>query len=118
MVEVVARPPQLDGCWKTWAETPIDVMLRTEVDSGALHTRRRFTGRAFTAQVSVTLKAELHEIFMQWFNANQQQGAAATYVTDPQGNQVVVQWISVPVINWIDRNAFTASVTIYHGAHM
>ena len=117
MVDIVARPPQLDGCWKTWVETPVDVVLRTDMDSGAIHTRRRFTGRSYIVDATVTLKAELYDIFMQWFNTNQQQGAAATYVTDPQGNQVVVQWTAPPVIGWVDKNAFQATVQMYHGAH-
>ena len=117
MVEIVARPPQLDGCWQTWNETPIDVILRTEVDSGALHTRRRFTGRSFTVSAQVTMKVEFYEIFMQWFNANQKQGAAATYVTNPQGDQVVVQWTAPPQISWPDKKVFVASVAMYHGGH-
>ena len=117
MVDIVARPTQLDGCWKVWNEEAIDVMLRTEVDSGALHTRRRFTGRAKIVRASVNLPVELYLIFMDWFNVDQQQGAAATYVVNPLGEEEVMQWTAPPKISWPDPKMFTAQVEMYHGAH-
>ena len=116
-MDIGQRPTQLSGCWKTWSEQAVDVMLRTEVDSGALHTRRRFTGRSWIAQASVTLKKEFYQAFMDWFNVEQQQGAALTYVVDPTGAEVLVQWTAPPQITWTDANAFTASVVMLHGAH-
>jgi len=116
MVDIVARPSELHGCWKTWNEDPVDVILRTDMDSGALHTRRRFTGRSRVVQASVVIGAELYNAFMDWFNVDQQQGAAATYVVNPQGVEEVFQWTAPPKISWPDPKAFQATVIMYQGA--
>jgi len=116
-MEIGTRPGQLDGCWQTWQEQDVDVIARTDMESGALHTRRRFTGTSRIVQVSVRLPAELYQIFMTWFRVNQQQGAKATYVMTPYGTEEVFQFTSAPAINWIDPKVFQASVTLYQGAH-
>ena len=116
-MDVGLRPVGLDGCWKTWQETPVDIVLRTEMDSGALHTRRRFTGRSRVVQATVTLPASDYQSFMDWFNVDQQQGAIATRVKTPYGTEEVFQWTAPPQISWNDVKAFTANVAMYQGAH-
>ena len=116
-IEVGARPGQLDGCWQSWSEADVDVVARTEMESGALHTRRRFTGVSRIVQASVTLPANLYQAFIDWFHVNQRQGAIATYVVTPYGDEEVFQFTGPPQINWVDSRAFKATVTMYQGAH-
>lgn len=115
-MEVGSRPASLSGCWKTWEESDIDNVIRTEMDSGLLHTRRRFTGTAKRVIASVTLPRNLYQDFMSWFRVDQQQGAVATTVINPLGEEVIYQWVTPPKINWIDPNAFTATVEMYQGS--
>lgn len=117
-ITVSTRPPQLDGCFKTWDEQAVDVVDRTKFDTGNLRTRRRFTGRAFTIQASVTLKNELYPVFKTWFEVNQRQGAVATTVKDPLGNDLVVQFVEPPTYAFgaPGTGVFTATVKMYHGA--
>lgn len=113
--DVASRPAQLDGCWKTWNEEDVDVMLRTNTESEALHLRRRFTSRARLAQVSVTLPAEKYAIFRDWWLINQQQGLRSTWVKTPYGDEEAWLWIAPPKISWNDAKAFTATVSMYRG---
>ncbi len=116
-ITIGARPATLDGCWKTWQEEDVDMVIRTDMESGAVKTRRRFTGHGRVITASVTLPAKLYNDFMvNWFRINQRQGAIATKVVTPQGNEETVQWTAPPKINWIDKNAFTATVTMQTGA--
>ena len=115
-MDIGARPGELDGCWQSWQEKDIQQVIKTEMDSGALHTRRRFTGVSRVVNASVTLEAGLHDIFMTWFRVNQQQGAIPTYVVNPQGVEEVFQWLEPPQINWVDKNAFIATVQMYQGS--
>jgi hypothetical protein len=114
--DVASRPAGLDGCWKTWSEQDVDVVIRTDMDNGAMKTRRRFTGTNRTAEVTVTMPATLYTLFMQWFRVNQRQGAKATWVTTPYGTQEAWQFTAPPSISWPNKNAFTASVTMFRGA--
>ena len=116
-MDIGTRPGQLDGCWQTWDEQDVDVVARTEMESGALHTRRRFTGRSRIVRASVKLPASLYSTFMDWFHVNQQQGAAATYVMTPYGAEELFQWTAPPQIAWVDKNVFQATVSMYQGAH-
>ena len=115
-MEIGSRPASLSGCWKTWDEEDIDVVLRTEMDSGLLHTRRRFTGVSTIVTATVTLEASLYGDFMSWFRVDQQQGGVATLVVNPQGQEEVYQWLGPPKISWPDTNAFTAVVQMYQGS--
>ena len=115
-MDIGARPAALSGCWSSWVELDIDNVIRTEMDSGALHTRRRFTGTAMRVKVSGTFPANQRDAFRTWFRINQRQGTIPTYVVDPEGNEVVFQWIGTPQISWKDSNAVQVSVTMYQGA--
>ena len=116
-IEVGPRPTTLSGCWSSWNESDVDVVIRTEMASGALHTRRRFTGISRVVTASVTLKAALYGDFMAWFHDNQRQGAIATWVVPPYGGEEKFQWTGPPKITWPDPNAFQATVTMYQGAY-
>lgn len=116
-IEVGTRPAQLHGCWRTWDEQDISAVIATEMESGVLHTRRRFTGVSRVANVSVTYPKALYSIFMDWFRINQKQGSIATWVVTPYGDEEVFQFTSPPKISWPDPEAFSVSVTLFQGAH-
>jgi len=115
-IEIGERPAQLSGCWSSWQEQDVDTVLRTDMDSGAVHTRRRFTGVSRLVTASVTLKAALYQDFMDWYRITQRQGAIATRVVTPYGAEEVFQWAGPPNISWPDTKAFTASVSMYQGS--
>lgn len=74
MVNFVKRPANIDGCWSAWAERDQAQFIRTQMESGKVKVRRRTTGVHRTAEVSVTLKAELYDDFMHWFRVLCQAG--------------------------------------------
>ena len=117
-IQVGTRPAQLDGCWQSWTETDIDVVAKTEFESGAVRTRRRFTGIQKRIEATVTLKVELYDTFMDWFHINQRQGAIGTTVKDPLGRDLVVQWLAPPKIDFgkPGDGTFKASVLMWRGA--
>lgn len=116
-IAIGIRPPQLNGCWKTWQEQDVDNVIKTDMESGTVKTRRRFTGTAKLVTATVILPASLHSVFMQWWRVNQRQGAIATRVKTPYGTDEVFQWMKPPTISWIDKNAFSATVEMWQGAH-
>jgi len=116
---VGTRPAELHGCWKDWQEKDVDVVLRTEMESGAVHTRRRFTGRSRVVQASVTLPAAKYPFFRDWFLINQQQGAIPTYVITPYGEEEIFQFVGPPTISWdnADNKKFTATVEMWQASY-
>lgn len=115
-IEVGSRPPQIDGCWQTWSEQDVDAVIRTEYATGVMRTRRRFTGVSRVVNASVTMKADLFGAFMSWYRVNQKQGSIATLVMTPYGDEEVFQWAGPPSIEWVDPNAFKATVVMFQGA--
>lgn len=117
-LQIGTRPASLDGCWKTWSETDLDVVARTDFESGNVRTRRRFTGVQTQITASVTLHRSKHADFMTWWRVNQRQGAIGTMVIDPTGAEIVVQWSAPPQIAWgkPGDNTFTATVQMFIGA--
>jgi hypothetical protein len=117
-MEIAQRPPTLSGCWKSWQERDVDVVLRTEMDSGAVHTRRRFTGRSRVVAASVTLKAELYDDFVTWFFTNCRQGSIPTYVVNPLGQTEIFQFMKPPAFSWdgADNKSFTVSCELYNAS--
>lgn len=117
-MDIGARPTSLSGCWQAWAEKDVNVVLRTEMDSGAVHTRRRFTGRSRVVTASVTLKAELYADFQTWWFTNMRQGAIPTYVVPPYGGEEIFQFTGPPTISWenADKGYFNVSVEMYQGS--
>lgn len=117
-MDIGERPPSLTGCWKTWNESDVDVVLRTDMDSGAVHTRRRFTGASRVVTASVTLAAKYYQDFQNWFRINQRQGSIPTYVVPPYGGEELFQFAGPPQYQWnnADNRTFTATVEMYQGS--
>lgn len=115
-IQTVPRPPQLSGCFRTWSESYVDVVARTEYETGNMRSRRRFTGRNKIVNAEVTLPANQYQTFMNWFLVGQRQGAWATYVKTPEGNEEAFQWVEPPTIQWLPGAiAFTARVVMFQG---
>ena len=106
------RPATLDGCWSSWSEQQQQNLLRTQMDSGAIKVRRRTTGIARVAQVSVSMQATKYAAFMSWYNVNCQQGVLPTPMCTPQCKEELWRFVEAPQISWISKDAFTASATI------
>jgi len=115
-IEIGARPAGLNGCWKTWKEQDVDVVIRTDMDAGNVKTRRRFTGISRSVTASVTLPHALLGLFHTWWRVNQRQGAIATRVMTPEGTEEVFQWSAPPTISISVDGTFTANVTMYQGS--
>jgi len=111
--DIAARPASLDGCWSTWTETQSDNVVKSQMDSGVVKTRRRFTGIQRRAQVSVSLKADLYQEFIDWFNVFQRQGSIPTYVKTPYQTEEIWLWVTPPKVEWPEAGYFTASVEMY-----
>lgn len=111
--DIAARPPQLDGCWSSWSESQTDNVVKSEMDSGVVKTRPRFTGIQRRAEVSVRLKAELYKDFMGWYNVFQRQGAIPTKVMTPYKEEEIWQFMSPPKIDWPEPGYFEATTALY-----
>ena len=110
---IAVRPAELDGCWGTWSETDVDNVIRTDMDSGTIMSRRRFTGTVRKAAVSVRLHAKLYNNFMRWFRVNCRAGAIPTKMITPYGAEEVWAFAAPPQIDWIDPNVFSVTADIY-----
>lgn len=113
----IAPPPPWQGtegfCWGQWSEQDVDNVLRTEMDSGTIKSRRRFTGRQRLATVSVQLPASRYKEFIQWFRVTCQAGVLPALMDTPYGDQEPWAFAATPQISWPDRNVFRVSASIY-----
>jgi len=111
--EMAERPPTLDGCWSTWSETQTDNVTKSQMDSGVVKTRRRFTGIQRRAQVTVKMRSEFYQDFQDWYNVYQRQGSIPTRVKTPYGAEEIWMFVAPPVFDWVDANMFKVSTELY-----
>lgn len=113
-IYIAERPASLDGCMQTWTETYAANSLRTDMEaSGYIKVRRRTTGRMTMIDATVTLTADLYEDFLSWFFVDSQAGVMPTRIKRPQdGKEIVVRFAAPPAVQWIDRNAFSATLKL------
>jgi len=111
--EIAERPPTLDGCWSTWSETQTDNVTKSQMDSGVVKTRRRFTGIQRRAQVTVKMRSEFYQDFQDWYNVYQRQGSIPTRVKTPYGAEEIWMFVAPPVFDWVDANMFKVSTELY-----
>lgn len=111
-MQIAARPPSLDGCWRTWAERDASAVLRSEMDMGGFtKVRLRTTAAAWLIDATVTLPAALYEDFQHWFRIDCVKGVLPTRVKRPDGREVVVRFTEPPSIEWpeAETRAFQVS---------
>lgn len=115
-MEVAERPASIDGCFASWREATIPQTIRTSMETGLMRTRRRFTTRARSAQVELTLPSHLYSDFINWIVTRCQGGARPTFIKPPywrEGDDEEIWRITgIPPIDWVDRNAFRTQLTI------
>ena len=112
-IHIAARPLDLDGCWSSWEEQQQPQVVRSDMEAGGIvKVRRRYTGIARKASVSVTLKAALYNDFLAWFNVSCMGGVHPTRVETPYRKQEVWRFTGPPKISWPEANAFTVSAEL------
>lgn len=114
-IQIAARPPSLDGCFRTWNERDASSVLRSEMDMGGfVKVRRRTTAAGWQVEASVVLSSALYEDFQTWYRVNCAAGAFPTRVKRPDGTEVVMRFAAPPGIEWLesDKGAFRVSVTL------
>lgn len=114
-IQIAQRPLTLDGCMQTWVEHDEVKVVRSEMETGMVKVRRRFTGTVWLIEATVVLEAVYYDDFRDWFRINCQGGVLPTRVKRPQdGKEVVVRFSAPPQYDWsIDGagGAFRVSMT-------
>jgi hypothetical protein len=97
---------------QTWTETFASNVLRTDMEaSGYVKVRKRTTGKMTMIDATLTLDATHYDDFMQWFFVESQAGVVPTRIRRPQdGAEIVARFAAPPTVQFIDRNAFTATM--------
>lgn len=108
---IATRPAALDGCMQQWSETYESNVLRTTMDMpGYVKVRMRTTGKTTNIDASATLDAKHYDDIQTWFFTNSQAGVVPTRVKRPQdGKEIVVRFKEPPVIQFVDKRAFSVS---------
>jgi hypothetical protein len=110
-IQIGARPASIDGCMAVWNQTYLSNTIRSDMDDLEVKVRRRTTGLVTKIDTQVTLKASQWDDFIAWFKVNQIGGSIPTRIKRPQdGKEVVVRATEPPKIEWLDKNAFTATM--------
>lgn len=111
--EIADRPKSLSGCASTWSETQTDNVVKSEMSSGVLKTRRRFTGIQKKVTCTFILVRDQYDDFIDWYNIEQRQGSIPTRVKNPMGIEQIYLFVTPPVIEWPENTYFTAAVELY-----
>ncbi len=110
-IQIGSRPTTIDGCMATWAEEFKPNTIRSDMDDLTVKVRRRTTGLVRNIDTQVTLKANQYDDFVAWFKTNQIGGSIPTRIKRPQdGKEMVVRARATPKIEWITKDAFTATM--------
>jgi len=110
-ISIAPRPSSIDGCMQSWNESYAANTIRSAMDDMEVKVRRRTTGLVRTIETTLTLKAAQYHDFVEWFRVSQQGGVLPTRIKRPQdGLEIVVRVTAPPIIKWIDRNVFEASM--------
>lgn len=111
MVDYVARPAQLSGCWSSWSEKDEESIIRTQMEYGPPKVRLRFTGVHRTAQASVLLEPALYDTFMNWYRVLCKKGLNPTNIVEPSGDEAVWRFTASPQTNWNDLNRRVVTIS-------
>lgn len=111
-IQIAQRPESIAGCMQTWSETYAANVLRTDMDaSGYIKVRRRTTGKMTMIDATLTLSTEYYQDFVDWYFIDSQAGVIPTTIKRPHdGKEIVARFSGPPTIQFVDKNAFTATM--------
>lgn len=79
--------------------------------SGYVKVRRRSTGKMTMIDATLTLPSELYQDFFDWYFLESQSGVLPTRIRRPHdGKEIVARFSGPPTIQFIDKNAFVATM--------
>lgn len=111
-IQIGARPTSITGCMALWNEEYKPNTIRSDMDDMTVKVRRRTTGLVRKIDTQVTLKAAQYDDFVAWFKVNQLGGSIPTRITTPNDHrEIVVRATQPPKIEWVDKGAFTATMS-------
>ena len=111
-VTIGERPASLDGCWQTWNEHDAAATIRSDMELGGFtKVRLRTTAAAWMVDATVILKADLYADFQTWWRVNCERGVLPTRIKRPDGTEVVMRFVSPPVIEWPQQEKRAFKVT-------
>lgn len=106
----IAWPTTLPKCPQTWTETPIDVIIRSEIDVGAKKVRRRFTRSRLTISVTLTMEKSYYKPFNDFYKKDLKNGLLSfTYKHPYSGILTECRFIAVPTYS-MQAKAFTVNM--------
>lgn len=79
----IAWPAGVPSTMETWAESDVDVLIRTAAEAGPAKVRRRYTGVVSTVDCGITLTLAQWAILRTWWRVDLQQGALPFAMPDP-----------------------------------
>jgi hypothetical protein len=111
-INIATFPQTIDSCAQTWAEKQSPNTIRTSMENQTVKVRRRTTGIQRVAEITITLKSDVYQDFVDFYNVDCQQGIVPARFTTPYGKSEVWRISNQPQIDWIDKKAFTVSMQI------
>ena len=108
-----ASTPAGLGCWSTWNESFVDPVIRTDMESGAIKSRRRFTASVRTLEASVRLPKDRYNDFVAWYQVACRSGIVPAELKNPLGVTEAWAFASPPNISSPDPNVFEATCSFY-----
>lgn len=111
-IQIASFPVTISSCMQSWSESQNPNIIRTSMENLAVKVRRRTTGIHRVAAVTVTLKAEVYQDFMDFYNVSCRQGVDPARFTHPSGKKEVWRITNQPQINWVDKKAFEVSMEL------
>ena len=109
----VIKPFKDPFCVASWSGQNVDNVINSTMESGAVSSRRRFTGLWRKAEISFRLPAKDYKHFTDWFNNNMESGLRATWIREPDTTVKAWRFLAPPSIQWIGAaEVFEVSVEI------
>jgi len=105
-------PTDIPDCPQTWNETPIEVRVRTDVDTGPAKVRRRFTKSLLQVEWGLTMAKDKYAIWQTFFEVTLRNGIDTFMYPHPYtGVDIEMRFAGVPQIQ-MGPTAFQISCTM------
>jgi hypothetical protein len=113
---IATRPALLSGALQTFVETTLENTIRSQADDNqVVKVRRRATNVTRTADATMVLKADLVEVFRQWYRDICAAGSLPTRFKIPPdcGVEQVWRFAAPPQYDWsVDGHAKACRVSM------